>query len=315
MSNRVPAAELWLEELVAMCKQLPFVPSQSGPVSTAGACEALEGFNKKDDLDSKGAVLFRRFAVKALAANASPYDVAFSAADPVNTPRGLNTENPQVRLALGDAINDLKAAGIPLDAPLRGFQYEKRGEEQIPVHGGPGTTGVYNVITAGWNPKGGHPDVNHGSSFVQAVELTGACPKVRTILTYSQSTNPASPHYADQNRLYAKKGWNEPPFCGDSVARAALRTLQLSGTRTGQLRSVRASLRRRSSRVRVRFALVTGGDVRVTLTRSGKRVRAITKRGLRKGSHSVTLIARRKGTYRVTVTHRGETRRLTVRRR
>ena len=42
-----------------------------------------------------------------------------------------------------------------------------------------------------------------------------------TILTYSESSDPTSPHYTDQTKLYAEKGWNSLPFCGDDVAKAA----------------------------------------------------------------------------------------------
>ena len=224
MSNRVYAGELWQEELVDMCRQLPYAPTSGGaPVAVPpAACDALANWKRTDDLDDKGAVLFRRFASRALGAAGGPFDVPFSASDPVNTPRGLNTEHPQVRAALGDAINDLKSKEIPFDAPLRGLQYEVQNGEKIPVHGGPGGTGVYNVITAGWQSGPGHfGDVNHGSSFVQAVELTGSCPKVRTILTYSQSTDPTSPHYTDQDRVYAGKDWVSPPFCAKAVEKAA----------------------------------------------------------------------------------------------
>ena len=79
-----------------------------------------------------------------------------------------------MRQALADAVTDLKGAGIPLDAPLRDFQYEKRGDEQIPIHGGPGTVGVFNAINVTWDAKAGYPNVPHGSSYVQAVELRKA---------------------------------------------------------------------------------------------------------------------------------------------
>lgn len=44
--------------------------------------------------------------------------------------------------------------------------------------------------------------MNDGNSFVMAVELGPAGPRARAILTYSQSEDPASPHFDDQTRLY-----------------------------------------------------------------------------------------------------------------
>jgi acyl-homoserine-lactone acylase len=161
-------------------------------VDVSAACDVLAKWDLHDNLDSRGALLFRRFASRALVnpvssalpAVPSPFTTPFSAMDPVNTPNGLNVLLPTVQAALADAVTDLKNANIPLDAPLGDFQYEKRGDEKIPIHGGPGTLGDFNAINVSWDPKLGYPNVPHGSSYVQAVELRpGACPKVRTILT------------------------------------------------------------------------------------------------------------------------------------
>ncbi len=46
-----------------------------------------------------------------------------------------------------------------------------------------------------------------GSSFIMAVEMTTHGPVARTILTYSESANPTSPHYADQTTLFSHKQW------------------------------------------------------------------------------------------------------------
>jgi acyl-homoserine-lactone acylase len=217
-NNRQYAGELWRDQLVEMCAQTP---------GAEEACPALRGWDLHDDLDSSGAILFRRFAGRALAAAGGPYSTPFDANDPVNTPRGLNTLHPQVRQALLDAIQDLRDSGIPLDAPLRGWQYERRGDERIPIHGGPGTVGVFNAINVPFVRGQGYPDVPHGSSFVQAVHLTGGCPDVRTILTYSQSTNPNSPFSGDQTRMFARKEWVIFPFCSKDVRAATVATTRL----------------------------------------------------------------------------------------
>jgi hypothetical protein len=35
----------------------------------------------------------------------------------------------------------------------------------------------------------------------------------RSILTFSQSENPNSSHFADQTRMFSNKEWVNPPFC------------------------------------------------------------------------------------------------------
>ncbi|MEJ7894054.1 MAG: penicillin acylase family protein [Solirubrobacteraceae bacterium] len=224
-NNRQYLGELWRDELVGLCEA-------NGP---AAACPILAGWNVRDDLDSTGALLFRRFASRAftnpassaLPAAPSPFREPFDVEDPVNTPRGLNTESPAVRNALGQAVSDLEGAGIPLDAPLRDFQYEKRGDEKIPIHGGPGGVGVFNAINVVFDPKAGYTNVPHGSSYVQAVELPRRrCARVRTILTYSQSTSPESRWFADQTRMFSRKRWVKMPFCPGQLARAKILSRQ-----------------------------------------------------------------------------------------
>ena len=68
--------------------------------------------------------------------------------DPVNTPRDLNTEDPRGR---GGAARrgHRRATGSAraLDVTLREVQFEQRGDEKIPIHGGPGDPdGDFNAI-------------------------------------------------------------------------------------------------------------------------------------------------------------------------
>jgi acyl-homoserine-lactone acylase len=225
-NNRNYGGELFRDDAVNMCRSNSTLPSSKGPVAPGEACDVLARWNMRDDLDSRGAVLARRFIGRARSAQGGSFRNGFNASDPVNTPNGLNTDNPAVRQALGDAINDLRDAGIPLDAPLRGYQYDDRRGVQIPVHGGPSGNGVFNAISAAWSPPKGYPDVNYGSSFIQMVHFPKkGCAEHRTIVTYSLSTNVNSKHYGDQTRLFAKKRWVNPPFCASQLRKAR-------GTRT-----------------------------------------------------------------------------------
>ena len=232
--NRQYAGELWRDQLVQLCNAAPggHLPGSSGPVDVSEACPVLAAWDVHDDLDSNGAILFRRFATHALATpgglpvglpigDLSVFSTPFSSSDPVNTPSGLNIASPKVQQSLADAVSDLRGAGIPLDAPLRPYQYEKRGNERIPIHGGPGDPlGNFNAIGVSWSgdpAEPGYPNVPHGSSFVMVTSFTGGCPDDRSILTYSQSENPNSPYFADQTRMFSNKEWVDPPFCPSEV--------------------------------------------------------------------------------------------------
>jgi acyl-homoserine-lactone acylase len=231
-NDRQYAGELWRDSLVQLCNTAPagYLLGSTGPVDVSAACPVLAAWDRHDNLDSPGAVLFRRFASRALA-NPLPvsvpipivgdlltYSTAFNASDPVNTPSGLNILSPKVSTALADAVTDLRSSNIPLDASLRDWQYEVRNGERIPIHGGPGTLGVFNALNTSWVPGKGYPDVAHGSSFVMVTQFTNGCPDDRSILTYSQSENPASPYFSDQTRMFSNKQWVNPPYCENEIA-------------------------------------------------------------------------------------------------
>ena len=60
----------------------------------------------------------------------------------------------------------------------------------------------------------GYANIRAGNSYIQAVSWDETeCPDANAILTYSQSTDPVSAHYADATRLYSASGWIDMPFC------------------------------------------------------------------------------------------------------
>ncbi len=250
-SDRQHSFELVKPDLLQLCGMFPGgnAPSSSGPVSIGDSCKVLSTWNGRDSLDARGALLFRRFWTRATAVSVglqsakqqTPiWKTPFSAADPVNTPRGLNVANPLVWRAFGDAVADLKGAGIALDAPLGQYQIDLRPDgTATPYHGGPGGLGVFNALAAPWDATKGYVgQLPHGSSFIQAVSFTGSgCPDARTILTYSQSTNPKSAHYVDQTKLYSRSGWVTDRFCRADVLKATLSTVQLTNGAPGAVQA------------------------------------------------------------------------------
>ncbi len=240
-SDRQYSWEITKPDVLQLCSLFPggFAPSSTGPVDASKACAVLAKWSGRDTLDARGALVFRRFwthvtavpvGVQASTQQTAIWTTPFSAADPVNTPRGLNLANPAIPVAFGDAVNDLAAAGIPVDAQLGTYQVDLRPDgTRTPYHGGPGTLGVFNAVAAPWDPAKGYVGrLPHGSSFIQVVAFDGSgCPDARTLLTYSQSSDPTSPHYADQTRLFSKSGWVVDRFCAADVARATVSSVHL----------------------------------------------------------------------------------------
>ena len=218
--NRNLAAELVLDDVAKLCAGASSVTLASGKtVDVAPACAVLAKWDRRMDAASVGPQLFVEFwkvAERIPGLWATPFDPA----DPIHTPRGLASD-PQVaekaRQALAQAVDVLQAANIPLDRPWGETQFAVRGETHIPVHGGEGNDGVLNAQQSKLVPGQGYVPF-HGSSYIQVVTFDAKGPVADAILTYSQSTDPASPHYADQTLLHAKKGWVRLPFHAADIA-------------------------------------------------------------------------------------------------
>ncbi|MGW6871482.1 penicillin acylase family protein [Streptomyces xanthophaeus] len=219
-ADRAPAGDLAAADAAAACAALPGGTATAGDgsaVDVSAACPVLAGWDRTADADSRGALLFDRFWRKLTASTPAKdlWLVPFSAADPVGTPRTLNRAAPGVARALADTVVELRAAGIALDAPLGEHQFVVRGGKKLPVGGGTEALGVWNKIEAQWNAAaGGYAEVVHGSSHVQAVGWDGSrCPVARTLLAFSQSSNPNSPFHADQTGLFSQERWVTSRFC------------------------------------------------------------------------------------------------------
>ena len=221
--NRSFSAELVADALVGLCRATPAAAATSGAViNLAPACTVLANWNKRYNLDAVGVPVFREFWRRALN-TPGLWTVPFSATDPVNTPRGVNTASPTVAAALlralADSVERLTANGTALDVPLRGVQYVTVGTTRIPIDGADEFEGPFNKMTpaAGLTAAGYTPIVS-GSSYIQAVTFDANGPVARGILTYSQSTDPTSPHFADQTALYATGRFAPLPFSAAQIA-------------------------------------------------------------------------------------------------
>ncbi|WP_410621867.1 penicillin acylase family protein [Amycolatopsis sp. cmx-8-4] len=223
-------ADLTAADLAKLCASFPGgqAPSSSGPQPVGPACTTLANWDHTYSLDSRGSLLFHRFGTR-LGGVPARFAVPFDPKAPLTTPNTLNTADAGVQKAFGDALADLRKAGLAPDAPLRDGQAVTRDGERIPIHGGPGQLGILNVMTPLWDPSRGVVDIQHGSSYIQVVGFNGhACPDSSTLLTYSQSANPESPYFSDQTKLYSRGQWVKDRFCEADILRSpALRVVVL----------------------------------------------------------------------------------------
>jgi acyl-homoserine-lactone acylase len=232
-NHRNYGAEILLDDLLSLCTEV--APS----VEVTAACEILKAWDRRQDLDSRGAQIYAEFW--RYAANIENlYAVPFDTGDPVNTPSGINTGDQVVKGkvmdALVKAINRLHDADVALDAPWSEVQYVERDGDRIGIPGGSGSSGMFSNISARLKAGAGYTPVVAGNSYIQVVTWDDkGNPDARAILTYSQSQEPESPHYSDQTRLYSEGGWIKLPFTEDHIASETKATRRLAGAKQAHL--------------------------------------------------------------------------------
>lgn len=215
--NRNFMASVTVPDLLAACGQAPSAASRD-------ACTALRGWNLRNDLDARGAHVFREFWRNARNIP-GVFRIPFDPAQPVTTPAGLKMDDAAVAAkvweALDKAVTTIRSSGFALDATLGSVQRPAITEEAISLHGGEEFEGVLNnlgrqepapINTAGLR-------IDYGTSYVQTVTFDARGPVAQAILTYGQSTNPESPHANDQMRQFSAKAWHALPFHRADVER------------------------------------------------------------------------------------------------
>lgn len=248
-NDRTSLSELLLSQVVARCDGAGPVTVDGASVDISPACGALKAWDGRFHLDSAGAVLFREFLGDFAAATTDKgklFDDAFDPDNPVATPRVLvappaSGDDP-VLVALGRAVKLLESAGFDVTTPLGDAQHTKKNGDVIPIHGSTNLEGAFNIVDynsdsgtllpsltaspAVKDPAGAADAtglatdgylVNNGSSFMMVLEFQDGGPHAQALLSYSESDDPASPHFADQTELFSESKYRPVLFSESDV--------------------------------------------------------------------------------------------------
>lgn len=212
-SHRHFGAELFLDDVLTICDE--------ADDTIAASCSVLASWDRTADIGSRGTHIWTEFWQQA-GRIPNVYAVPFDVEDPVNTPRGLALDNPEVRqallAALATAQTKLSEAGIALDAPWGDVQFAERNGERISIPGAPGSHGAFSYINTQFTDGKGYTPIVHGNSYIQVIGWDEAGNlDARGILTYSQSPEPDSAHYDDQTRMYSRGDWVDFPFTEEEI--------------------------------------------------------------------------------------------------
>jgi len=221
--NRVRAAEVMRED-----GRLDQVCQATGETD---ACAVLAAWDGHSDTDSVGTHIFEAFVEQAPTGTAL-WQVKFDPEDPLNTPRGLKT-TPKVVDAMQAAIDAVRSAGIPFDAEWGSLQVAgDRGAPAYPLGGGNGDLAGNANALASRDPFANtdrYKPISYGSSHIQAVSfLADGTVQPRTILTYSQYEDPASPWSSDQTRLFSRERWVQFAWTPEQIQQQLVSTIHLT---------------------------------------------------------------------------------------
>jgi len=233
--NRNIAGEMTLTDVLAICDSVGDWSTYSdNPTEAASACGILAAWDGHFNNDSIGSTIWNEFWRRVQNTDGL-WAVPFDAGDPVNTPNTLNDDDPDVveavKAALGAGVDFMVDGGIPLDRPWGEVQFRPVGEGQnIPIHGG-SSRFMFSVIGSNFVDQVGYADIPGGNSYMQTVTWDETeCPDAYAVLTYSQSTDPTSDHFADLTQVYSDKGWNDMPYCAADIEATKISEMEIMGS-------------------------------------------------------------------------------------
>ncbi|MGJ8668375.1 MAG: penicillin acylase family protein [Oceanococcus sp.] len=236
LSSQVYTAQLERDTVLGSYCPFGTLLGSSGPVDISEACSVLQNWDMKNNLDSVGGHIWREFWRNI----SSPLEIAgvetkwltpFDAGDAINTPNSLNVLDPFVESAFADAVQSVLDSPFALDTPMGQIQHSGV-HSPIPVFGGEGFEGSFTIANArGTGLSENGYEITYGNSYIQAVtwDPNSGAPHAEGFITYSQSTDPASPYFQDLTQAYSNKEWVKFPFLAEELKAAPkLATYSLS---------------------------------------------------------------------------------------
>lgn len=216
MDDQVYLAAQIMPDLLKFCAS--DLGSDAATLKTA--CASLKAWDGRANLDSGLGLVHFQNIMQALLESPDIWRVAFNPADAQHTPRGLAVEQPAVAKALREAMLASVALagkmGLEPDMRWGDIQVVSSGGQQTPIHGGPGTLGIYNAMQS-MPREDGKLEVVSGTSYLQVVSFDEKGPHAQGLLAFSLSSDPASQYSRDQTEAFSKKQWSVLPFTEQQI--------------------------------------------------------------------------------------------------
>ncbi len=196
------------------------INAQQPSGEVAAAVKLLSDWDNTATADSRGSVLFATWWK-----NYSPdgrfqgFAEPWNANEPVSSPKGIASPTLAMN-ALVKAIAEVEERYGRWDIAWGDVHRLRQGDVDLPVSGGSGFLGCFRVLGFRNDPDGKRV-VNGGDSWVFVVEF-GEEPRAYTVVGYSQSEVPGSPHFNDQAKLYAAGEMKPAAFTNQQIEDALI---------------------------------------------------------------------------------------------
>ena len=200
-SDRNYAAETSIDGILDACA------GASPGSSAASACSILRAWDRRNNSESRGALMFREVWSR-LRAIDSFYSNPFDPANPfkarsVSRDPGVAAEILQKAAQAEDSLRKLGLSG---DEPWGSILARTTPKGRVPLHGGAGNEeGVLNAMSPAGLESNGFANIVVGTSYVQVVTWKDGRVIAKVLLAHGQSVDSTSVHYADQLPLFAQK--------------------------------------------------------------------------------------------------------------
>ncbi|MCW7537074.1 penicillin acylase family protein [Aquabacterium sp. A7-Y] len=194
-------------------------------ISVQPACKQLARWDNSGRRSARGAHLWDEWWKRLLLIPPEELFVTvFDPEQPLQTPRGLRPD-PRVIQALAAGVLRVQQSGYALDARRDQVMYVPRAELKIPFYGGCQQHGYFTIACPSQRIEQGGYAIDGeriGNTYLQVVAFSDAGVQPYTLLTHSQSDDPASPHHIDATLRYSVGRWLRVPHTEAELAATPL---------------------------------------------------------------------------------------------
>lgn len=192
MSTVMEAAERFLDDLTDAVALHPDSLSLE-------AIKVLNGWDRKTEQDSRGAVLFAEWWESL---SSSIFENKWSPEFPVSTPDGIRDKEAAAKLLSETAKNVIAKYGS-LDVKWGDVYRFRRNGLDLPANGGPDQLGIFRTVYFAPAENNRRFSIA-GDTYIAVMEF-GATVKARVLLGYGNATQKGNKHNGDQLKLMSEK--------------------------------------------------------------------------------------------------------------